>query len=414
MTKKLFGDYCCRSCGSKKLQLVVDIGFQPLANSYLRPEGLSEQEVTYPLTVLHCEECHLVQIPAVTTAHNIFSDYLYFSSYSPGWLDHARRYVDQMAARFKLGAASRVVEIASNDGYLLQYVVAKNIPALGVEPAANVAKIAEEKGVPTRVAFFGVETARQLVAEGWSADLTAANNVLAHVPDINDFVGGFKVLLKPEGVSTFEFPHLLNMIEKNQFDTIYHEHFSYISLIAAQVFFKRAGLRVFDVEKIPTHGGSLRLFVCHEAASHPQTAAVTELVAEERAFGLDRAETYARFADQCRTVKNDLLAFLIDCARTGKTVCSYGAPAKGNTLLNFCGARTDLIAFTVDRSPHKQNHYLPGTRIEIRAPEAIAEARPDYVLILPWNLRDEISKQLAEIRAWGGKFVVAVPRLEIF
>lgn len=414
MTNTVFGHYRCRSCGSGNLQLVVDIGFQPLANSYLRPEGLSTAEATYPLTVLHCEDCHLVQIPAVTTAHDIFSDYLYMSSYSQGWLDHSKRYVDTMERRFSLDANSRVVEVASNDGYLLQYVVAKGIPALGVEPAANVAEIAIANGVPTQVDFFGVETATKLVADGWAADLTAANNVLAHVPDINDFVSGFKVLLKPEGVSTFEFPHLLNMIEKNQFDTIYHEHFSYISLIAAQVFFARAGLRVFDVEDLPTHGGSLRLFVCHQEASHVEQASVSALVAREKAAGLDLAETYARFAAQCRKVKNDLLTFLIGAARDGKTVCGYGAPAKGNTLLNFCGARTDFISFTVDRNPHKQNHFLPGTRIEIRAPEAIAEAKPDYVIILPWNLRDEVSGQLSQIRDWGGKFVVAVPELEIF
>lgn len=414
MTKRVFGEYCCNSCKSKKLQLVVDVGFQPLANSYLKPEGLSQTEKTYPLTLLHCEECHLVQIPPVTTAHDIFQDYLYFSSFSSSWLKHAEHYVEQMVARFKLGKSSRIVEIASNDGYLLQYVIKRGIHALGIEPAANVAKIAEQKGVPTRVMFFGVESAKQLVKDGWAADLTSANNVLAHVPDINDFVGGFKVLLKPEGVSTFEFPHVLNMIKENQFDTIYHEHFSYISLIAAQIFFKRAGLRVFDVEKLTTHGGSLRLFVCHDNASHKETGAVRELLKEEQAFGLDKTATYERFATQCSKVKNDLLSFLIDCSRNKKTVCGYGAPAKGNTLLNFCGARTDFLAFTVDRSEHKQNHYLPGTRIEIRAPEAIAEVRPDYVLILPWNLRDEISEQMKEIRSWGGKFVVAVPKLEVF
>lgn len=406
--------YCCRACGSARQQLVVDLGFQPLANSYLRPEGLTAMEATYPLTVYHCEACHLVQIPAVTSAHDIFHDYLYMSSFSQGWLDHARRYVDQMVARFDLGKGSKVVEIASNDGYLLQYVVAKGIAALGVEPAENVAKIAEDKGVPTRVAFFGVETAKQLVAEGWSADLTAANNVLAHVPDINDFVAGYGVILKPDGVATFEFPHVLNMLALNQFDTIYHEHFSYLSLLAVSAVMQKHGLRVFDVERLPTHGGSLRLFVCRQTSKHQEQPAVAALLAEERAFGLDKAETYATFAGNCRTVKNNLMKFLIAAAEQGKTVCGYGAPAKGNTLLNFCGARSDLIAFTVDRNTHKQGHYLPGTRIPIRAPEDLLRQKPDYVLILPWNLRDEICTQMADVRSWGGKFVVAVPKLEVF
>lgn len=414
LQEALFANYPCRSCAKQDLQIVVDLGFQPLANSYLSRGALMRMEPTYPLTVVHCQHCHLVQIPAVTAAHEIFSDYLYMSSYSPSWLEHSRAYVEHVAERFRLGPQSRVIEIASNDGYLLQYFIAKGIPALGIEPAANIAKLAEEKGVPTRVAFFSEETARNLVAEGWAADLTAANNVLAHVPDLNDFVGGFAVILKSEGVATFEFPHVANLIAHNQLDTIYHEHFSYISLIAAQGFFCRHALRVFDVEKLPTHGGSLRLYVCHENASHQTRPAVDALLAEERRFGLDRPETYDDFASACRKVKNDLLKFLIGATEDGKVVCGYGAPAKGNTLLNFCGARTDFIAFTVDRNPHKQNHFLPGTRIPILLPEEVFARQPDYLLILPWNLKGEISEQMREIRRWGGKFVVAVPELTIF
>jgi SAM-dependent methyltransferase len=319
-----------------------------------------------------------------------------------------------MTARFGLDSSSRVVEIASNDGYLLQFVVARGIQALGIEPAANVARLAEGKGVPTRVAFFGTATARDLVAEGWSADLMAANNVLAHVPDINDFVAGFAILLKPDGVATFEFPHLANLVALGQFDTIYHEHFSYISLIAANAVFARHGLRVFDVEKLPTHGGSLRLYVCREGAGHSATGAVDALLAEERSSGLDRRATYESFAGTCRRMKNDLVKFLIDQAEAGKLVCGYGAPAKGNTLLNFCGARTDYIAFTVDRNPHKQGNFLPGTRIPILSPDEIMARRPDCVLILPWNLKDEIVEQMGAIRKWGGRFAVAVPRLTVF
>jgi SAM-dependent methyltransferase len=336
------------------------------------------------------------------------------SSYSPSWLEHSRAFVNLAVKRFGLNAASRVIEVASNDGYLLQFMIKQGVKAMGIEPAANVAKLAEEKGVPTRVSFFGQTTASELVAESWDADLTIANNVLAHVPDINDFVAGFAVVLKPEGVACFEFPHLANLIALAQFDTIYHEHFSYISLIAAQTLFARHGLRVFDVEKLPTHGGSLRLYVCRENAAHPTGHAADAILAEERAAGLDRDEVYDSFAGTCRRVKNEFLKFLIGAAEAGKVVCCYGAPAKGNTLLNFCGARNDFIAFTVDRNPHKQDHFLPGTRIPISAPEAIIAAQPDYVVILPWNLKDEIAGQMKVIRQWGGKFVVAVPELIVF
>jgi len=408
------GCYRCRSCQNEELQLVVDLGFQPLANSFLDRKALMHMEPTYPLTLLYCPRCHLAQLPAVARAGEIFSDYLYMSSFSSTWLDHARSFVDEATRRFGLGPQSRVVEIASNDGYLLQYVVEKGIPALGIEPAANIAKLAEEKGVATRVAFFGKDTARALVGEGWAADLTVANNVLAHVPDLDDFVAGFATVLKPQGVATFEFPHLANLIGQTQFDTIYHEHFSYISLLAAQSFFGRHSLRVFDVDKLPTHGGSLRLYVCRAGAGYPTSPAVGALLEEEKAIGLDRLETFRSFSGACRRIKNDLLKFLIAAAENGKLVCGYGAPAKGNTLLNYCGAHSDLVAFTVDRNPYKQDRFLPGTHIAIRSPDAIGASKPDYLLILPWNLKDEICEQMRHIRAWGGQFLVAVPQLAVF
>jgi SAM-dependent methyltransferase len=396
------------------LQLIVDLGSQPLANSFLSRDALTQMEPTYPLPLLYCPRCHLVQIPAATKAYDIFNDYLYMSSFSQTWIDHARVFVDQVTQRFRLGPHSRVVEIASNDGYLLQFVVERGIPALGVEPAANVAKLAEERGVSTRVAFFGKDTAGALVAEGWSADIIIANNVLAHVPDINDFIGGFALILKSEGVATFEFPHLANLIGQTQFDTIYHEHFSYISLIAAQTLFSRHGLRVFDVERLPTHGGSLRLYVCRDNATYSTSPAVDALVEEERTIGLDRLQTFRSFSGACCKIKNDLMKFLIAAAEGGKLVCGYGAPAKGNTLLNFCGARTDLIAFTVDRNPYKQDRFLPGTRIPVLSPDEISARKPDYLLVLPWNLKHEICGQMSHVRAWGAKFVVAVPELTLF
>ena len=415
MSTSAFADhYQCRSCAHRDLELIVDLGAQPLANSFLSRDELLRMEPTYPLPLLYCSNCHLVQIPPATSAQAIFSDYLYMSSYTRSWVDHARAYVDQVAGRFDLGPQSQVIEIASNDGYLLQFVCRRGIPALGIEPAANVAKLAEEKGVPTRVAFFGRDTARSLVAEGLAADLIVANNVLAHAPDLNDFVSGFVVILKSQGVATFEFPHLANLIGQTQFDTIYHEHFSYISLLAAQNLFRRHSLRVFDVEKLPTHGGSLRLYVCRDDASHATSPAVDALIEEEKQLGLDRLETFQNFAGACRRVKNNLMKFLIAAAESGKVVCGYGAPAKGNTLLNFCGARADLIAFTVDRNPYKQDRFLPGTHIPILAPDEIAAKKPDYVLILPWNIKTEICAQMGHIRDWGGKFLVAVPELNLF
>lgn len=404
----------CRSCGSGELELVADLGVQPLSNAYLAESDLMRMEPHYPLIANRCPRCHLVQVPAVVPAEEIFSDYLYFSSFSQSWLDHARTYCERMIERFDLGPKSLVVEIASNDGYLLQYMVERGVSVLGVEPAANVARVAEQRGVPTHVAFFGRETARRLSAEGKRADLMAANNVLAHVPDLNDFIAGFKILLKESGVATIEFPHLMRMVEENQFDTIYHEHYSYFSLLAADAAFRRHGLIIFDVERLPTHGGSLRIFVTHAGRGIEPSRAVVDLLARERAEGYDTAKRYAAFADACVEVKSALLDFLIKARRDGKRVAAYGAPAKGNTLLNFCGARTEYIAFTVDRSPYKQGRYLPGTHVPIRAPEAILETRPDYVLILPWNLKDEIVEQMASIRDWGGRFVVAVPELTVF
>jgi len=406
--------YQCRSCLHRDLHLIVDLGAQPLANSFLSREALARMEPTYPLPLLYCSTCHLVQIPAATKPDAIFRDYLYMSSFSQTWLDHARNFVDQVTQRFGLGPQSRVIEVASNDGYLLQFICRQGIPALGIEPAANVAKLAVDKGVPTRVAFFGIATARTLLAEGFTADLVVANNVLAHAPDLNDFVGGFPLILNREGVATLEFPHLASLIEQTQFDTIYHEHFSYFSLLAADALFSRHALRIFDVEKLPTHGGSLRLYLCRADAGHAKNPAVEALIAEEQEIGLDQAATFRDFAGACRKIKNDLLRFLIDAAEAGRVVCGYGAPAKGNTLLNFCGARADLIAFTVDRNPYKQNHFLPGTRIPILAPEAITTAKPDYVLILPWNLKTEICEQMHHIRGWGAKFLVAVPELSLF
>jgi 2-polyprenyl-3-methyl-5-hydroxy-6-metoxy-1,4-benzoquinol methylase len=403
----------CRFCGEPLTQSLADVGSTPLSNSYLREEDLERMEPNYPLHARVCGKCFLVQLESFESPQHIFSDYAYFSSYSDSWLRHAKAYAEAMTARFGLGAGSRVVEVASNDGYLLRWFRDAGIPVLGVEPAANVAKVAEENGIPSRVMFFGRETARALAANGESADLTAANNVLAHVPDINDFVAGFAILLKPEGVSTFEFPHLLQLMEHRQFDTIYHEHFSYLSLTTVKTIFAAHGLRVFDVQELPTHGGSLRVFACLDAAKHAETPAVAALLAREKAFGLTDLKRYATFQEEVKKVKRDLLSFLIEAKRAGKKVAGYGAPAKGNTLLNYCGVGTDLVDFTVDRSPHKQNTWLPGTRIPVYAPERIREEKPDYLLILPWNLKDEVMEQMAHIREWGGRFVVPIPETKV-
>jgi len=402
----------CRSCGAPLTRTFVDLGLSPLANGYLRPDQLGQMEPFYPLHAYVCDACLLVQLEEFESPAQIFSDYLYFSSFSRLWLDHARAYAGHMIGELGLGPRSLVVEIASNDGYLLQYFKEQGVPVLGVEPAANVAQAALDKGVPTEVAFFGRETARRLCARGVVPDLIAANNVLAHVPDLDDFVAGFKMLLAPAGILTVEFPHLLRLIAGLQFDTIYHEHFSYLSLLAIGPVFARHGLAIVDVEELPTHGGSLRLFVAH-AGSRAVSPRVAALCETERAAGLGRPEGYDGFAEAVIRVKCDLLEFLIGARRAGRRIAAYGAPAKGNTLLNYCGIGPELVGFTVDRSPHKQGHVLPGSHIPILAPEAVFERRPDDLLILPWNLRDEIMEQMSGIRAWGGRFVVPIPALEV-
>jgi SAM-dependent methyltransferase len=402
----------CRSCGAPLEHVFADLGSSPLANSYLRAEDLPKPEPFYPLTVYVCVGCFLVQLPESASPEEIFGDYAYFSSISESWLRHARAYVESISERLGLGGESRVIEIASNDGYLLQYFLERGVPALGVEPAGNVAAAAVERGIPTRVAFFGTETAEALVAEGLAADLVLGNNVLAHVPDLNDFVEGVRVLLKPDGTATFEFPHLLRLVEETEFDTIYHEHFSYFSLLAVQRVFAAHGLEVVDVEELPTHGGSLRLYVRHEGTQEPD-GRVEDLLARERESGLDGLERYAAFEQQVRAAKRDLLEFLIAARRDGAHVAAYGAAAKGNTLLNYCGIRADLLDYVVDRSPHKQGLFLPGTRLPIHAPEHVAETRPDFLLILAWNLRDEIVRQMEHVGGWGCRFVTPIPTVEV-
>jgi SAM-dependent methyltransferase len=408
------GQKGCRFCGGR-LHPFVDLGMSPPCESFLSADRLGAVEAFYPLAAEVCESCFLVQLEEHVKAAEIFPEYAYFSAYSDAWLEHARHYVETITARFGLGPDSFVVELASNDGYLLQYFVAKGIPSLGIDPAANVAKAAEKRGVRTLVAFFDRALGARLAAEGRQADLVVGNNVLAQVPDLNSFVAGIKHLLKPGGVSTIEFPHLLKLIQENQFDTIYHEHFSYFSLLVAEQVFAAHGLRVFDVEELWTHGGSLRLFICHEEdAAQPTHDRVGALIGRERDEGLHRLDAYESFAEQVRETKRKLLSFLIAAKRAGKRIAAYGAPGKGNTLLNYCGIRTDFIDYAVDRNPYKHGRYTPGTHIPIFPPEKIAETRPDYVLILPWNLTDEIEKQLAYIRDWGGKFVVPIPETRVF
>ncbi len=404
----------CRFCSAPLQMTFADLGMQPPSNSYVKPDLANQMERFYPLHAFVCEACKLVQLEEFETPDEIFSDYLYFSSYSDSWLQHAKAYAQTMRARFGLGASSKVVEIASNDGYLLKWFVDMGVPVLGVEPAANVADVARKAGVPSDVAFFGEATAKRLHAEGHAADLMAANNVLAHVPDINDFVEGFRVLLKPRGVATFEFPHLLRLIEQNQFDTIYHEHFSYISFLTAERIFAEHDLVLYDVEELPTHGGSLRLYARHRAnEALAVTDAVVRMRRRETDAGLDNLDVYAKFAAKVVETKCAVLDFFIRARREGKRVAGYGAPAKGNTLLNYCGAGAEFLAFTVDRSPHKQGLLLPGSHIPVLSPQAIFDAKPDYVFILPWNLRDEVMEQMAGVRAWGGKFVVPIPELRI-
>jgi SAM-dependent methyltransferase len=409
------GGLACRCCGATLRETFADLGMTPLANSYIAPAQASQMEPFYPLHALVCSDCRLVQLAEFESPSAIFSEYRYFSSVSDAWLRHAEGYAERMIERLGLTAETPVVEVASNDGYLLQYFARRGIPVLGVDPAANIARAAIARGIPTEVAFFGAETAQRLRHAHPAPALMAANNVLAHVPDLHDFVEGFRILLAPGGVATFEFPHLLRLMEHNEFDTIYHEHFSYLSLLVAERIFARHGLVVFDVEELPTHGGSLRLFVRHAAdATKPVTAAVEALRVLERTAGLDGPEAYRGFAAGVVETKCALLEFLVQARRAGQRVVGYGAPAKGNTLLNYCGIGPELMPFTVDRSPHKQGLLLPGTRIPIRPPEAIAAEKPDYVLILPWNLKDEIAAQMAGIRAWGGRFVVPIPTVQVF
>lgn len=405
----------CRFCGEPLSQVMVDLGMSPLCESFLTADQVNARESFYPLTTRVCGSCYLVQLEAYVGGEEIFTEYAYFSSYSDSWLEHARKYSEAMIARWALGPKSHVVEVASNDGYLLQNFVKAGIPALGIEPAVNVAKVAVEKGVPTLVKFFGVETAKELVKEGKQADLLLGNNVLAQVPDLNDFVGGLKILLKPTGVITFEFPHLMRLVAENQFDTIYHEHYSYFSWLTSEAIFAKHGLTLFDVEELPTHGGSLRIYARHhEDNSKPVTERARELRAREVAAGVWTPEYYTSFDEQVKETKRKILAFLVEAKRAGKKVVGYGAPGKGNTLLNYCAIRTDFIDFTVDRNPYKHGRFLPGTHIPILPPDALREARPDYVFILPWNLKDEIMKQLAFIREWGGKFVVPIPETRVY
>jgi SAM-dependent methyltransferase len=404
----------CRACGSPLQHTFIDLGLSPLANSYVPAERVQSGEMFFPLHAYVCETCFLVQLEEFESPEHIFSDYAYFSSYSASWLRHAEAYATAMMERFGLNAASKVVEIASNDGYLLQYFVSKGVPVLGIEPAANVAKVAIERGVATEVAFFGKETAKRMLASGHAADLMAANNVLAHVPDILDFVAGFRVLLKPEGAITLEFPHLLRMIERLQFDTVYHEHFSYLSLGTVDFVLRKNGLRAFDIEELPTHGGSLRVVACHEASTQQTQPSVARVLVEEKVAGLTSIDGYKGFARNAIDIKCGALDFLVDACRQGKKVAGYGAAAKGNTFLNYCGIGPEFLTAVADRSPHKQNTLLPGSRIPVVSPEALLASKPDYVLILPWNLKDEIASELAELRSWGGKFVIAIPELKVF
>jgi SAM-dependent methyltransferase len=407
--------FACRFCAAPLSVTFVDLGMSPLCQTHIKPEQLHEMEPFYPLHAYVCTSCYLVQLQEFVSPDEIFTEYAYFSSYSTSWVEHARRYAEAMIERFKLGAKSKVMEIASNDGYLLQHFVAAGVPVLGIEPAANVAQAALKRNVPTTVKFFGTATAGEIAQEHGKPDLLLGNNVLAHVPDLNDFVAGMKRLLGPRGVITMEFPHLERLMVENQFDTIYHEHFSYFSFVAVEKVFAHHGLTMFDVEQIPTHGGSLRIYARHaENLELPVGERVTALRDHETKTGFLSVAHYKGFDERVKETKRKLLTFLIDAKRQGKKVVGYGAPGKGNTLLNYCGIRTDFLDFTVDANPYKQGKYTPGTRIPILPPEQVRAARPDYVLILPWNLRDEISRTADYIRAWGGKFVVPIPEVRVF
>lgn len=405
----------CRLCDAELEQVFVDLGMSPIANDYVAADKANAMEPFYPLRVYVCTSCWLVQLPAAQSADNIFrDDYAYFSSVSKSWLAHARNYVEHVAKRFELDEQHSVVEVASNDGYLLQYFSERGIPVLGIEPCGNVAQAAKDIGIPTLVEFFGQDLAAKLVAEGRSADLIVGNNVLAHVPDLRDFVSGLKTLLADAGVITMEFPHLARLIELNQFDTIYHEHFSYFSLLSVLNVFSRHGLRIFDVEELPTHGGSLRIYACHmEDESKVNSEAVGSLLDREKQQGMDSLDIYRDFEKRVHRTKRELLKFLVAAREQGKTVVGYGAPAKGNTLLNYCGVRTDLLDYTVDMAPSKQGTLLPGTRIPVYHPDRIAETRPDYILILPWNIKDEIMTGMSAAKEWGGRFLIPIPDVQV-
>jgi len=405
----------CRHCSEALNHTFIDLGSAPLSNSYLSEQALKVPEKWYPLKVMVCNHCWLVQTEDFVGAGEMFSEeYAYFSSFSSSWLAHAKSYVEKVAARFKLTEKSTVVEIAANDGYLLQYVKDRNIPCYGIEPTRSTAKAAREKGIEILEVFFGTEKAEELVREGRQADLTAANNVLAHVPDINDFVKGFSMLLKPDGVATFEFPHLLNLVEQNQFDTIYHEHYSYLSLTAVKTIFAANGLTVFDVEELPTHGGSLRIYAQRsDKGLHERSKSVTELQSRENAAGMNSLSFYQGFQDKAEKIKIEFLGFLLNAKKQGKSIVAYGAAAKGSTMINFAGIRPDLISYVVDRNPAKQGKYMPGSRIPIVAEDKIKADRPDYIVVLPWNLKKEVMSQLEYILGWGGQFIMAVPSLVI-
>lgn len=404
----------CRFCGTSLKHTFCDLGQSPLSNAYLKQEEILKREPFYPLHAYVCNTCFLVQLEEFQSPDKIFDNYAYFSSYSDSWLKHAKKYVNDISQSFGINSSHLVIEIASNDGYLLKFFKENKIPVLGIEPASNVAAVAQSQGIPTLVKFFGVQTAKELVKEGKQADLLLGNNVLAHVPDLNDFVQGMKIILKPKGLITMEFPHLLRLMEENQFDTIYHEHFSYFSLLTVEKVFAKHGLTLFDVEELPTHGGSLRIYAKHsDDSSKPISKRVENLKKYELNYGLNNLSAYESFPNKVTKIKEKLLNFLKEAKQQGKSVVAYGAPAKGNTLLNYCGVNTELLAYTVDRNPHKQGRYLPGTHIPIKEPDLISSTKPDYLLILPWNLKDEIMQQMAGIRKWGGKFVVPIPTLEI-
>jgi len=405
----------CRFCGAALHHTFTDLGMSPPCESNLSADQLNQMEPFYPLHVLVCESCFLVQLEEYVSPENIFTEYAYFSSFSDSWLAHAKAYTDLMVKRFQLNHDSLVVELASNDGYLLQYFVEKGVPVLGIEPAVNVAKEATKKGIPTLVKFFGRELAAEMVRDGTQADLILGNNVLAQVPDVCSFVAGMKTLLNPHGVITLEFPHLMRLMEGNQFDTIYHEHFSYFSFLTTMRIMEKFGLKVFDVDELSTHGGSLRVYARHaQDTSHPVTERARELAEREEKAGFNRLETYFSFDEKVKETKRKVMTFLIEAKRAGKSIAGYGAPGKGNTLLNYCAIRTDFIDYTVDRNPYKHGKFLPGTHIPIFAPDKIRQTKPDYVFILPWNLKNEIREQLSYIREWGGKFVVPIPEVEVF